>query len=236
MSSKRRTTSNNRSAYVRREHLIDVEPFTENQKKAVEAWKEGKHLFLSGSAGTGKTFLALHLGLTQALSKDTDCDNVTIIRSIVPTRDIGFLPGNEEEKKQAYVRPYIGICSEICNDTGAWNKLITHNTIKFESTSFIRGTTFDDTVIIVDECQNMSGHELDSVITRTGDRCRIIFCGDYYQSDFRNEKDKNGILEFMKVIETMQDFATINFTWSDIIRSDFVREYIMTKEMMGIRF
>ena len=103
MSSKRRTTSNNRSAYVRREHLIDVEPFTENQKKAVEAWKEGKHLFLSGSAGTGKTFLALHLGLTQALSKDTDCDNVTIIRSIVPTRDIGFLPGNEEEKKQAYV-------------------------------------------------------------------------------------------------------------------------------------
>ncbi len=236
MSSKRRAGASNRSAYIKREHLIEVEPFTNSQKKAVDAWNEGKHLFLSGSAGTGKTFLALHLGLTQALTKDIDCDNVTIIRSIVPTRDIGFLPGNEEEKKLAYVRPYVSICSEICEDNSAWGKLTTGKTINFESTSFIRGTTFDDTVLVVDECQNMSGHELDSVITRTGDRCRLIFCGDYYQSDFRNERDKNGILEFMKIIETMKDFAVINFTWSDIIRSDFVREYIMSKEMMNIKF
>lgn len=236
MSSKRRARASNRSAYIKREHLIEIEPFTNNQKKAVDAWNEGKHLFLSGSAGTGKTFLALHLGLTQALTKDADCDNVTIIRSIVPTRDIGFLPGDEEKKKLAYVRPYVGICSEICEDNSAWGKLTASKTINFESTSFIRGTTFDDTVLVVDECQNMSGHELDSVITRTGDRCRIIFCGDYYQSDFRNGRDKNGILEFMKIIETMKDFAVINFTWSDIIRSDFVRDYIMTKEMMNIKF
>jgi phosphate starvation-inducible PhoH-like protein len=236
VSSKRRARASNRSAYIKHEHLIEIEPFTNNQKKAVDAWNEGKHLFLSGSAGTGKTFLALHLGLTQALTKDADCDNVTIIRSIVPTRDIGFLPGDEEKKKLAYVRPYVGICSEICEDNSAWGKLTASKTINFESTSFIRGTTFDDTVLVVDECQNMSGHELDSVITRTGDRCRIIFCGDYYQSDFRNGRDKNGILEFMKIIETMKDFAVINFTWSDIIRSDFVREYIMSKEMMNIKF
>jgi predicted ribonuclease YlaK len=233
---KRLQTSTGSSSKVFLEQLIDFEPFTDNQKKATDAWYEGQHLFLSGSAGTGKTFLALYLALEQVLDPDEECDNIMIIRSIVPTRDIGFLPGNEDEKKKAFIKPYIDICGEICQDASAWNKLITNKMINFESTSFIRGMTFDDSVIVIDEAQNLNGHELDSVITRVGDRCRVIFCGDYYQSDFRNERERDGILSFLEIIETMKDFSVIKFNWSDIVRSDLIREYIMTKEMLNIKF
>ena len=145
---------------------------------------------------------------------------------------MGFLPGDAEKKEESYIKPYIKLISEICDDNGAWNKLITHKDVRFESTSFLRGLTFDDSIILVDEMQNLSFHELDSVITRVGENTRIIFCGDYYQSDFTKSSDKNGIITFLKIIEQMKDFGVVNFTWADIVRSDFVRDYIMTKEML----
>ena len=138
---------------------IKENPITENQKLAVESWDEGDNLILSGSAGTGKTFLAISLGLEDVLDKETEYEKLTIVRSIVPTRDIGFLPGNEEEKKDAYTAPYRGILTEIFQDKLAWQKLTVANAIDFESTSFIRGVTFRDTIIIVDEMQNLTFHE-----------------------------------------------------------------------------
>ena len=162
-------------------------------------------------------------------------DKVTIVRSIVPTRDIGFLPGNEDEKKQAYAAPYISILSELFQDKEAWMKLQASNNISFESTSFIRGTTFNNTIIIVDEMQNLTFHELDSVITRVGTNCKIIFCGDFHQSDFRFEDERNGLPVFLNILEQMKDFTTVNFDWKDIVRSGIVRDYIMTKEMNGVR-
>jgi predicted ribonuclease YlaK len=216
--------------------MPDFNPITENQKLAVDAWDEGDNLILSGSAGTGKTFLAVSLALEDALDKETpEFDKVTIVRSIVPTRDIGFLPGNEDEKKQAYAAPYISILSELFQDKEAWMKLQASNNISFESTSFIRGTTFNNTIIIVDEMQNLTFHELDSVITRVGTNCKIIFCGDFHQSDFRFEDERNGLPVFLNILEQMKDFTTINFDWKDIVRSGIVRDYIMTKEMNGVR-
>ena len=221
---------------LRLDNMPDFNPITENQKLAVDAWDEGDNLILSGSAGTGKTFLAVSLALEDALDKETpEFDNVTIVRSIVPTRDIGFLPGNEDEKKQAYAAPYISILSELFQDKEAWMKLQASNNISFESTSFIRGTTFNNTIIIVDEMQNLTFHELDSVITRVGTNCKIIFCGDFHQSDFRFEDERNGLPVFLNILEQMKDFTTVNFDWKDIVRSGIVRDYIMTKEMNGVR-
>jgi len=214
------------------EDMVSMEPMSINQKKLVEAFNNGDNLILSGSAGTGKTYMALSLAIEDALRKDNKYNKVTIIRSIVPTRDIGFLPGDEEEKKDAYTGPYKSICTEIFEDGDAFRKLKASGIINFMSTSFIRGVTINDSVIVVDEMQNLNFHELDSVITRVGSNCRFIMCGDYYQTDFDKEKDKEGILRFLGIVEQMKSFTHIEFDWKDIVRSGFVRDYIMTKEMM----
>jgi|TARA_B110000971_G_C19931380_1_gene464130 predicted ribonuclease YlaK len=223
-----------RSLKLKLDDMIQVQPLTDNQKEVFKAYERGDSLVLSGSAGTGKTFMALSLALEDVLDKETPYDKVIVIRSIVPTRDIGFLPGTEEEKKEAYTGPYKSICAELFEEGDAWNKLQTAGTVNFESTSFIRGVTYNDAVIVVDEMQNLNFHELDSVITRVGNNCRFIMCGDYYQTDFDKEKDKNGIVTFLSIIEQLKNFTVVEFGWQDIVRSSFVRDYIMTKEMMKI--
>lgn len=224
----------NNSLTVKLDDLLEYEPITLNQKAAFEAWDDEDNLVLAGSAGTGKTFIAMYMALEDLLDPDSNHRRLIIIRSAVPTRDIGFLPGNAEEKKDMYTIPYRNICTELFNDKASWNKLITNNNIMFESTSFIRGATFDDSIIIVDEMQNLTFHELDSVITRVGKNSKIIFCGDYRQTDFRFEDEKEGIFKFIKILEQMRNFSTIQFGWDDIVRSGMVRDYIMTKEMLEI--
>lgn len=212
-----------------------VEPVTANQRKVVNAYEAGDSLVLAGSAGTGKTFMALSLALEDVLDKELSYDKVMIVRSIVPTRDIGYLPGDEEEKKDAYTGPYRSICAELFQNADAWTKLKQSGTIEFMSTSFIRGVTIQNAIVILDEMQNLTFHELDSIITRVGENCKFIMCGDYYQSDFTKESDRTGILKFLSIIEQLKNFTIIEFGWEDIVRSDFVRDYIMTKEMLQIK-
>lgn len=224
----------NKPQKLRLDNLTVIEPITKNQEIAFKDWEKGQHLILNGSAGTGKTFMAMYLALQEVLDKDTPFDQVVVIRSIVPTRDIGFLPGDEEEKKEAYTGPYKSICTELFEDAEAWKKLTNYNTVQFMSTSFIRGVTLSNAIVVVDEMQNLNGHELDSVITRLGSDCRIIMCGDYYQSDFHRQGDREGITKFLSIAEKLNRFSTVEFNWQDIVRSDLVRDYIMTKEMMKI--
>jgi len=224
----------NNSMTVRLDDLLEYEPITENQKQAFEAWEDDDNLVLAGTAGTGKTFIALYMALEELLDPDSFYRRLVIIRSIVPTRDIGFLPGTAEEKKDMYNIPYKNICAELFGDVGAYNKLVTSRQIDFESTSFIRGSTFDDSIIIVDEMQNLTFHELDSVITRVGRNSKIIFCGDYKQSDFKFQDEKDGLFKFMTILEQMKNFSIVQFGWDDIVRSGMVRDYIMTKEMLGV--
>lgn len=226
--------SKNNSMTVRLDDLLEYEPITVNQKLAFEAWEDDDNLVLAGTAGTGKTFIALYMALEEFLDPDSFYRRIVIIRSVVPTRDIGFLPGTAEEKKDMYNIPYKNICAELFGDAGAYNKLITARQIEFESTSFIRGSTFDDSIIIVDEMQNLTFHELDSVITRVGRNSKIIFCGDYKQSDFKYQDEKDGLFKFMAILEQMKNFSIVQFGWDDIVRSGMVRDYIMTKEMLGI--
>ena len=229
---KRQKTLNN-SMTVRIDDLLQFEPLTLNQELAFKAWDDGDNLVFTGSAGTGKTFIATYLALEDILERDNGYDKLVIIRSMVPTRDMGYLPGTKEEKQDAFTLPYKSICHELFGDKTSYNKMITSNQLLFESTSFIRGITYDNCIILVDELQNLNFHELDSVITRVGRNSKIIFSGDYKQSDFKYEDDKQGIIKFLNIVEQLKNFTIINFGWEDIVRSDFVRDYIMTKEMLG---
>lgn len=216
------------------DELEFFEPITDTQENVWEAWKEGYNLVLTGSAGTGKTFIALYLALREFLLSSS-YRKIIIVRSVVPTREIGFLPGDEKAKKESYTVPYKAIFSEMFGYDGAWGKMLSANKVEFESTSFIRGTTFDNAIVIVDEMQNCNFHELDSIITRIGLDTRIIFCGDYYQSDFKREDEREGLIKFLTILEQMRHFKQFTFGWDDIVRSDLVRDYIMTKEMLKIR-
>ena len=212
--------------------LQKIYPETKNQEIAFEEFDAGMNLVLSGSAGTGKTFIAMYMALEEVLDKESFYDRVIIMRSVVPTRDIGFLPGDQQEKIDIYQAPYRAIANELFNEPKAFDLLVKAGKLSFETTSFIRGLTFDNAIVIVDEMQNMTGHELDSVITRMGNNCRVILCGDYYQSDLIHSRDREGLNQFLYILKRSQFFSTVEFDWKDILRSDLVRDYIMTKEIV----
>jgi len=224
--------------HIRLDLMDTIVPITPRQEEAWKAWKEDQnHLALTGTAGTGKTFLAMYLALEEVMDKSTPYETLRIVRSVVPTREIGYLPGTLEEKLDAYTGTYRAAAYELFNDPRAYDKLAhsSNRYVTFESTSFIRGITYDNSIILVDEMQNLNFHELDSIITRVGQATKIIFSGDYHQSDFKQNKEREGINTFLSIIENMKNFTVINFGWEDIVRSDFVRDYIMTKEWMGIK-
>lgn len=202
-------------------YLKEIEPLTKSQ---LAVFDSDKHLMLHGCAGTGKTFISLYLALDD-LQKE-EHDRIVLVRSAVPTREMGFLPGTEEEKSKVYENPYVNIMQELFSrGDNPYGQLKQKGIINFLTTSYIRGTTFNDTVVIVDECQNMTFHELDSIITRVGQNCRIIFCGDFFQSDLKN----NGLQDFMSIIKAMDEFDFVEFGVEDIVRSDFVKSYLVQK-------
>ena len=214
--------------------LKTIHPMTRNQQRTFDAFDQGQHLLLHGVAGTGKTFISLYLALKSLLQGMNDLEKVIIVRSIVPTRDMGFLPGNQREKAKVYESPYYAICSELFGRGDAYDVVKNKNFVEFMSTSYVRGTTLSDCVVIVDECQNLTFHELDSVITRAGDNCRIVFCGDFRQTDLLRENEKRGIMDFINVVGNMRSFNLIEFNEEDIVRSELVKEYILSKLKNGI--
>lgn len=234
MSSKKQTKRLN-SMKFKLDDLPEIEPATAHQEEAFKYWEDGCNIVLSGSAGTGKTFLALYLGLEEVLDKDTPYDQLIIVRSAVATREQGFQPGTKEDKEDVFTLPYRSLCAELFGVSDAWHKLKTTGVVGFETTSYIRGATWNNSIVVIDEMQNFNFHELDSVITRIGRDCRLVAAGDYYQSDFEKERERNGVLTFMNIVEHMKDFEIVQFGWEDIVRSGFVRDYIMTKEMLGVR-
>lgn len=205
--------------------LAEIEPLTKNQLIAFES---DKNLILHGLAGTGKTFISCYLAFDDMVKNVYN--NLVIIRSAVPTRDIGFLPGSEKEKASVYEEPYKEIALELFQRGDAYEILKTKGLVHFMTTSFIRGITLKETVIIIDECQNMTFHELDSIITRVGPNCRVIFCGDFRQSDLKS----NGLESFMEILKNMGSFDFINFEIKDIVRSEFVKDYIIAKTKLGL--
>ncbi len=224
---------------INTDFLLDINPVTENQKKLFESYNSDKHLFVYGCAGTGKTFCALYLALKDVLNEITPYQKIVVVRSLVATREIGFLPGDHDDKSALYQIPYKNMVKymfEMPDDASfemLYGNLKSQETVTFWSTSFIRGTTLDNSIIIVDEAQNLNFHELDSIITRVGDNSRIIFCGDATQSDLTKTNERNGIMDFMKIIQRMPEFESIEFGVDDIVRSGLVKSYIVNKMAAG---
>ena len=220
-------------------YLLDIEPITDNQKKLFDSYAEGKHLVAYGTAGTGKTFISLYNALADVLDETTPYERIYLVRSLVSTREIGFLPGDHEDKADIYQIPYKNMVKYMFQmPTDAdfemlYGNLKAQETIKFWSTSFIRGTTLDNAIVIVDEFQNLNFHELDSIITRVGENSRIIFCGDASQSDLVKTNDRNGIHDFLNILRKMPSFDIIEFGIDDIVRSGLVKEYIIAKLETG---
>ena len=221
------------------DHLKEITPLTENQTLAFDAYDNGKNLFLYGCAGTGKTFIAMYLALKEILSGTSPYEKLYMVRSLVPTREIGFLPGDHEDKSNLYQIPYKNMVEHMFKmpDDPAYNMLYDNlkaqETVSFWSTSFLRGTTLNNAIIIVDECQNLNFHELDSIITRVGTDCKIIFAGDVMQTDLVKTNERNGILDFMKILEVMEEFTSVEFGVEDIVRSGLIRSYILSKMHLG---
>ena len=222
----------NKPQRLRLEHLKTLEPATTTQEEVFKAYSDGQNLSISGAAGTGKTFISLYLALVDVMDKETPYERVIIVRSAVPTRDMGFLPGTQEEKEAAYTAPYEVIINDLFDDGDAWNKLTQSKTVEFMTTSYLRGQTFNNAIVIVDESQNCNYHELCSIITRIGRDAKFVMCGDYYQSDFTKNTEKEGINQFIKILSHMTSFDIIEFGFEDIVRSGLVRDFIMTKELV----
>ena len=214
--------------------LRKINPITPNQIKTFDSFENNNNLFLHGYAGTGKTFIATYLSLREILLGN-EFDKLTIIRSAVPSRDMGFMPGSLAEKTRLFEAPYHEIVNDLFGRGDAYEILKIKRKVEFLTTSYIRGTTMDRSIILVDECQNMVFQELNTIITRVGSSSKIIFCGDYRQTDLNSRNELSGITYFSKIIKTMNRFNFIEFNEKDIVRSDLVKDYIIKKEAFDIQ-
>ena len=229
-----------RKKTINADYLVDIEPITDNQKVLFDSYAEDKNIIAYGSAGTGKTFITLYNAIKDVLDENTPYEKIYMVRSLVSTREIGFLPGDHEDKASLYQIPYkhmVKYMFQMSSDADfemLYGNLKAQETIKFWSTSFLRGTTLDNAIIIVDEFQNLNFHELDSIITRVGEDSKIFFCGDASQTDLQKTNEKNGIVDFMKIIRSMPSFDVIEFGIDDIVRSGIVKEYLIAKLETGM--
>tara|TARA_B100000035_G_C20933246_1_gene524022 strand:- start:120 stop:836 length:717 start_codon:yes stop_codon:yes gene_type:complete len=220
--------------------LNQIKPVTDSQKLVFDTWKQGQNQFLFGCAGTGKTFVSLYLALSEVLKNETPYDKVIMVRSLIPTREIGFLPGDEEDKAALYQVPYSNMMQFMFEQPNEqafetlYNRIKAQGSYYFLSTSFLRGLTFDNSIIIVDECQNLNFHELDTIITRVGQDSKIVFCGDFSQSDLTKTNERNGLMDFLQILQEMEEFNCVEFNIGDIVRSGFVRNYLIQKTKLGM--
>jgi len=219
-----------KSLKITLDHLNTISPMTENQKIFFNLFEtEIDAILLHGVAGTGKTFIALYKALEQVLDRSSDFQKVIIVRSAVPSREIGHLPGDEKEKSEVYKLPYIDICDSLFNHIQPFTRLEEQKAVQFLITSFVRGITLDNSIVIVDECQNMTDMELNSIMTRVGTHSKIIFCGDFRQTDLYKRNDMSGLKKFIAIADTMPSFKVVEFGVDDIVRSKLVKEYIIAR-------
>lgn len=220
--------------------LKEIQPLTDNQELLCKHYDLQQNIVAYGVAGTGKTFMVLYKALKEVMDERTPYDKIYIVRSLVATREIGFLPGDHEDKSSLYQIPYKNMMRNMFNMQSdeeyemIYGKLKEQGTISFWSTSFIRGTTLDNAIIIVDEFQNANFHELCSIITRVGEDSKIMFCGDATQSDLIKTSERNGIINFMKILRTMPSVDIIEFGIDDVIRSGLVKEFLMAQYALGL--
>lgn len=211
-----------------------VQPLTQNQKNMFIQYYQGDHITAYGSAGTGKTFLACYLALNDVVDVNKDQTRIIIVRSAVQAREIGFMPGTEEEKTQYFEKPYNDIFGELVGRASTYKDMKAAGLVEFVTTTFIRGVTWDDAIIIADEIQNFNADEINTLMTRVGKNSRVVLCGDTKQDDLKKKSnDSSGMGHLLKVIPHMDSFSMVKFEHADIVRSAFVRDWIIASETYG---
>ena len=225
---------------ISHDQLVEMKGVTKNQLEVFKQYAEGKNLFLYGPAGTGKTFVILYNAIKEVLDPKTNYNCIYIVRSLMPTRSLAFMPGDEQDKSSLYQVPYdnmlrlmFKLSSEDQFDI-LYGELKKQENVAFLSTSFLRGITLDNAIILVDECQNLNFHELDTIMTRVGQNSKIMFSGDFDQTDLREDEEKAGLGQFLKIINEMKEFYSCEFDIGDIVRSGLVRSYIIQKYNTGL--
>jgi phosphate starvation-inducible protein PhoH and related proteins len=208
--------------------LKKVDPRTANQEKIFDRFDEGKHLYIHGTAGTGKTYVACYLAM-DAILNHGDFEELVIIRSAVPSRRQGFLPGNEEEKNEIFEVPYENLFTKLFDGDRPYQNLKSSNKVRFISTSYLRGITLENCVVLIEEVQNMNDGEIDTVMTRLGENCRAIICGDTAQNDLFYMHEDSCIDKLSKVVRKMPSFSVIEMKPEDICRNGLVREWLLSK-------
>ena len=231
-----RQPSVSNSLKIKLDHLKTFDALTENQQKFFDAYKRGDYFIgLFGSPGVGKTFLAMYRGLEEVLDRSNPFKQIVVVRSAVQVRDQGFVPGSLDEKMEIYETPYKEISETLFGRSDAWDRLKEQSYARFISTTAIRGISIDDAIILVDESQSMTFHELSSVISRVGHRSKIIFIGDLKQNDLiKSKNDVSGLKEFLNVARHMDEFSEITFTPDDIVRSSLVKSFIVACDKLGL--
>ena len=220
--------------------LLKIKPIGDNQKEVFDTYAAGKNPFVYGAAGKGKTFILLYKALFDVLNPETEYDRVVIVRSLIPTREIGFLPGDEEDKSALYQINYMNMVRFMFQQPNEqafmmlYERLKNQGAIHFMSTSFLRGLTFDNTIVIVDECQNLNFHDLDTIVTRIGQHSKIMLAGDFFQTDLKGSNERNGLHDFVRILDNMESFNVTEYTIADIVRSGFIREYLIEKTKLGL--
>lgn len=229
-------TGPSNSLKIKLDHMVTIEALTPNQEKFFEIYKRGGYFtFLLGSPGVGKTMIAMAKAIEDVLDKSSTFKQLVVVRSTVSTRDQGFLPGTIEEKSEIYELPYKEIAQTLFNRTDAWSRLKEQGYARFIPSSYIRGISIDDSIVLVDEVQNMTWGELSSIIGRVGHRSKIIFAGDKFQNDLTRQKnDVSGLDEFLRVAKTMDEFEAVYFTPDDIVRSSLVKSFIVACDKLGL--
>ena len=219
-----------RSSVIKIDNLATMEPLTDNQQEFFSSYNEKDVLLLHGCAGTGKTAISVYKALESVLDKGNIYNRVVLVRSAVPAREIGHLPGDLEEKGMVYESPYISLCNDLLSRGDGYTRLKEQGHLSFCLSSYLRGITLDNSIIVVDEIQNMNYVELYTIMTRIGIDSKIIFCGDTKQNDING---KSGLDKFMKVLDNMPSACHIEFTIDDIVRSDLVKEFLIAESKIG---
>lgn len=223
------------ASVIQKLSIKEIIPLTDAQERVYDQFEEGKNLVLHGLAGTGKSYISLYLALDEVMCDESPYQRVVVIRSAVPSRDIGYMPGSLKDKIKVYESPYEMICNNLFDNQAAYSQLKSKHIIDFQSTSFLRGLTFDNTIIIIDEVQNMTSMELHTILTRIGNNTRFIMCGDYRQDDLADKRtEQSGLKQTLQVLKLIPSVSIIEFGIKDIVRSGFVKQYIIARNELGM--
>lgn len=214
--------------------LKKIRPKTESQRMLMESFMNGNNVVASGYPGTGKTYLSLWLALHAILDNDSEYNKVVIVRSAVASREIGFLPGTKEEKMEPFEAPYKDILGDLIG-RNAYEDMRDAGKLEFMPTSYLRGLTWDNCVVIIDEIQNLSWMEIHTVITRLGKNSKLLVCGDQSQNDLEGKRfEESGMGKFLQVAAHISRIDIVNFVKEDVVRSGFVKEWIIAKEDLNL--